>query len=295
MNNGGCFAAGTNSMPDFKAQDCVSIALGGVIAVLALLCFGAFFWALFENWLHNEQLSYGLLIPPIVGYLIWKRKSRFGAASCSWWSPGFVIAGIGCALQILATRNGTLLLSGIAFILTLIGMTSFLWGLGILKICAGPLALLILMVPLPSYVAGQVTWRLQSMASSLSGGILELVGVPVVQDGNLLRLPNYVLEVKQACSGSNSVLSLVALAFVIGLSSGGRWWGRTALVVAAPVLAIGANVIRIVGTGLIARQWGNLAGNESLHAAWGLAAFFTGVLGLLGINGLFRKKQCELA
>ncbi len=282
-------------MTEMRTVDYVSITLGGILACLAVLSFGGFFKVLFQDWIHNEQFSYGILIPPIVGYLIWKRKDRLSTAFPSWWTTGFLITGIGCGLQIVASRSGTLLLSGIGFVAMLIGITGFLWGLDILKICAGPLALLILMVPLPSYAVGQVTWYLQSMASTVSANLLERLGVPVFQDGNLLHLPNYVLEVKQACSGSNSILSLVALALVIGLSAEMKWWKRTVLVLAAPVLAISANVIRIVGTGLIARQWGNLAANESLHAGWGVAVFLLGVLGLLGIHSLLRKRECEVA
>jgi len=272
----------------------ISIALGGILAILVMLCFGEFFQVLFQNWTKNEQRSYGLFISPLVAYLVWMRRERLRTALLSWWAPGFVIAGMACGLQILASRSGTLLLSGMAFVAMMMGITGFVWGLDVLKICGGPLALQVLMVPLPSYIVGQVTWHLQSMASSASGRILDLMGVPVIQDGNLLRLPNYVLEVKQACSGSNSVLSLVALAFIIGLSSSDTWWRRAFLVLAAPVLAIAANVVRIVGTGLIARQWGNLAANESLHLAWGIAVFLLGLLGLVGINSLLRKR-CELA
>ena len=282
-------------MTAITRKEYVSITLGGILAVLSALSFSAFFLVLFQNWIHNEQFSYGLLIPPIVAYLIWKRKDKLSAAFLSWWTPGFLITGIGCGLQILASRSGTLLLSGIAFVAMLIGITGFLWGLDILKICAGPLALLILMVPLPSYVVGQAAWHLQSMASTASGNILERLGVPVYQDGNLLRLPNYVLEVKQACSGSNSILSLVALALVIGLSGEEKWWKRAVLVLSAPILAMCANVIRIVGTGLIARQWGSLAANESLHSGWGVAVFLLGVMGLLGIHNLLRRTGCELA
>src|SRR5271166_2569116 len=260
-------------MIEIRRENYLSIALGGVLAVMGALSFGVFFRMLFQNWIHNEEFSYGLLIPPIVAYLLWKRKDRLSTALVSSWTPGFLITGIGCGLQILATRSGTLLLSGIALVTLLIGITGFLWGLDILKICAGPLVLLILMVPLPSYTVGEVSWYLQLMASTVSGNILERLGVPVYQDGNLLRLPNYVLEVKQACSGSRSILSLVALAFVIGLSGEEKWWKRVVLLLTAPVLAIVVNVIRIVGTGLIARQWGNLAANELLHSGWGVAVF----------------------
>jgi exosortase len=283
------------NMPALKGNHSVWIVLGGIVAALLGLCFATFFRQLLQNWIHNEQFSYGLFIPPIVGYLIWKRSEKVKAAPASSWTSGFLVAGLGCALQILASRSGTLLLSGIALVVVLLGMTGFLYGSSVLKMVAGPLALLILMVPLPSYIVGQLTWYLQSLASSGSGRILEFLGVPIVQDGNLLRLPNYILEVKQACSGSNSVLSLVALALIMGLSNEDKWWKRSVLVLAAPVVAIVANVIRIVGTGLIARQWGSLAANESLHVAWGVAVFLLGLCGLIAIDSLLRSKQCAIA
>ena len=36
------------------------------------------------------------------------------------------------------------------------------------------------------------------------------------QEGNLLNLPNYVLEVREACSGSRSIFALIALALILG-------------------------------------------------------------------------------
>lgn len=285
-------------MSALEEKDYISLLLGGLLALLAALSFGSFFRVLFQNWIHNEEFSYGILIPPIASYLIWKRKERLKTAAIDSWTPGFLVAAIGCGLQVLASRSGTLLLSGFALVVLLVGITGFLWGLKILRICVGPLTLLILMVPLPSYAVGEVAWHLQSVASTISARSLESLGVPVYQDGNLLRLPNYVLEVKQACSGSRSILSLVALALVIGLSAGEKWWRRGVLVLAAPILAIAANVVRIVGTGLIAQHWGNLAANESLHASWGVAVFLLGVLGLLGIHNLLRRiarrPECEV-
>jgi len=50
------------------------------------------------------------------------------------------------------------------------------------------------------------------------------------------------------------------------------------------VLALGTNIVRIVGTGLVARQWGELAANESLHAVWGIIVFIIAVMGLLGFQ-----------
>jgi exosortase len=144
------------------------------------------------------------------------------------------------------------------------------------------------MIPVPSYAVGQVSWKLQAGASAISSVVLRVLDVPVFQDGNLLTLPNYVLEVKQACSGSRSVFALLVLALTLALSVERQWWVRVLLVAAAPVLAVIANVVRIVGTGLIARHWGSLAADESLHTMWGILVFLIAAGGLLGFQRLLR-------
>jgi len=256
--------------------------------------FGAFLSNLWRAWLEDPEFSHGILIPFIVSYLIWTRRERLRNQRID--QPGgLVLVLAGCSLHVLGSLTGTLLFSGAAFALTVMGIVLYLWGPNHLRIVAAPVALLMLMVPLPSYFLGHVSWNLQGLASTISSAILRLFGVPVFQDGNILHLSNYVLEVKQACSGSRSIFALLALALLLGLVGERKWWTRALLVAAAPVLAVGANTVRIVGTGLIARQWGRLAANESLHATWGIVVFVLAVMGLLGFQRFLRWAMNEYA
>jgi exosortase len=175
--------------------------------------------------------------------------------------------------------------------MTFAGIVGFVLGRKCLQIVAAPVALLILMVPLPSYVVDELTWRLQVAASTISALLLEFLGVPVFHDGNLVRLSNYVLEVKEACSGSRSIFALVALALVLGFSAERKWWIRVSLGMVAPFLAVAANVLRIVGTGLIAHEWGGLAANDSLHATWGILTFIAAVTGLVSFHRFLQWVQ----
>lgn len=293
--NGIHLAVYLSAMTSSRLQPVPFILLWSAAIGLLVFSFGRFFMLLWSTWLHNEEFSFGILVPVIAGYLIWARRGELSSSESSSWTAGWLIAAAGCGLQVLASRSGTLLLSGLALVMILIGATGILWGKKRLRITAGPTALLALMVPLPPYVVGEMTWHLQSAASSLSASILGVLGVPVYQDGNLLLLPNYMLEVKAACSGSRSIFALVALAFVLSLSVKSKVWIRVILVLAAPVLALTANVIRIVGTGLLAWGWGNLAANEALHTAWGIAVFLIAVLGLIGIHRLLRWVTCREA
>src|ERR1700686_1346867 len=185
----------------------------------ALLPFAYFLKNLAATWIHDPEFSYGVLIPLIVAYIIWARRDQLRQTGESGWPKGLGIAVAGCGMQILGSQSGSFLLSGIALTCTIIGVIGFVWGLTFLRVVAGPLTLLILMVPLPSYMVGSLSWYLQAAASGASAATLRFLGVPIFQDGNLLHLSNYVLEVKQACSGSRSIFALLAMACVLGIST----------------------------------------------------------------------------
>jgi exosortase len=260
-----------------------------------LVPFGGFLTRLWEAGVETPEFSHGILIPVIVSYLLWTRRAELRTQQPTGSAKGMVVVIVGCGLHVLGSLSGTLLISGVGFAIAVAGVVLYLWGPACLQIVAVPTAFLILMVPLPSYVLGELSWRLQASASTVSSAILRFLGVPVFQDGNLLRIVNYVLEVKQACSGSRSIFALLALALLLGMTAERRWWTRSLLVGAAPALAIGANIIRIVGTGLIASRWGGLAANESLHAAWGVLVFVLAVSGLVGFQRLLTWATNEYA
>ena len=262
----------------------VDLALWTLVGSLFLAQYFAFVRSLLHIWRTDAEFSYGVLIPGIVAYLIWLRRERLQKLAKEVWPSGLAIVLVGCGLQVLASISGSLFFSGLALTTSLMGVTGFIWGRQLLRIIAIPLGFLVLMVPLPSYVLGQLIWRLQTIATTMSAKILDWTEVPVFQDGNILKLSNYILEVKQACSGSRSIFALAALALLLGFGLERKWWIRVLLLAAAPILAILANVIRIVGTGLIASRFGNIAADEMLHTVWGVLVFTIAVIGLFAFQ-----------
>ena len=265
------------------------------LGALLLLPFSAFLRALGKAWAENPEFSYGALIPFIVIYLLWHRRQQLQKEVEAGRTAGLAPAITGCLLQVVSGMSGSFLIAGTALVLAILGTILYLWGPRCAKIAAAPVALLMLMIPLPAYVTGELSWKLQGVASTVSSTVLRVLGTPVLQEGNLLKLPNYALEVKQACSGSRSLFALIALALVLGLNVTRKWWIRVLLVAVAPALAVGANIVRIVGTGLIARRWGALAADESLHMIWGILVFVIAVLGLLGTQRFLRWVTNEYA
>jgi exosortase len=262
----------------------VSVLLWIALIVSIALPFLDFFQELFRQWMSDVTFSYGVMIPFVSAGLIWKRRRELVQASADGWPWAVPIVLAGATLRIMGSRSGILLFSGAALSLILMGTAGLLLGKASLKKVALPLAYLLLMVPLPSYLLGTLSWQLQSFASTASASVLQLLGLTVYQDGNVLILPNYVLEVKDACSGTRSLFALIAMAATLGITIECKWSIRVLLLCSAPLLAVATNVLRIVGTGMAWHWMGAVAANETLHAAWGVAMFMLAVLGLLGLQ-----------
>ena len=71
--------------------------------------------------------------------------------------------------------------------------------------------------------------------------------MPVLREGNILILPNYSLEVVEACSGIRSLMTLITLAVAYGYLIEPRRWVRYVLVLLMVPIAIVSNAIRIMG------------------------------------------------
>jgi exosortase len=175
------------------------------------------------------------------------------------------------------------------------GLTIFFMGWEVLRTILFPLLFLVLMVPLPAIVFSQITFPLQILASKLSAGLLPLLGVPVLREGNVINLPAMPLEVAEACSGIRSLLSLTTLAIMYGYLLEKRVAIRVLLALASVPIAVAANGLRIVGTGLLVQYWDPDKAEGFFHAFSGWLIFVVSLLMLFilhqGLIFFERRKE----
>jgi exosortase len=112
-----------------------------------------------------------------------------------------------------------------------------------------------LAIPLPNIIYNELTFPLQILASKAASALLPIFGVPVLREGNVIVLPAMRLEVAEACSGIRSLISLFTLAIFYGYFLEKSVLRRTLLALSSIPIAIGANAIRILGTGLCVQYW----------------------------------------
>jgi exosortase len=201
---------------------------------------------------------------------------------------------VGLFVLIVGVLGAELFLSRSSLLLVGAGLIVLFWGWGIFRAVLFPWAFLALMIPIPAILFNQITFPLQLLASKLAAWSLPLLGVPVLREGNVIQLPAMALEVAEACSGIRSLLSLVTLAIIYGYLLSDSVRMRVVLALAAIPIAVAANSLRIIGTGLLVQYWDPDKAEGFFHTFSGWLIFLVS-LGMLfvlhkGLERIWRKK-----
>jgi exosortase len=225
------------------------------IAVLLAVLYYRVAIKLVYDWYSLPDYSHGFLVPLFAAFLVWdKRKAiRETPIKPNWAGILLVVFAIG--VLILGVYGVELFTARISFVLLLTGIIWTLLGTAMVRELRFPLLVLVLAIPFPAIVFNQITFPLQLFASKIASQILPLLGVPVLLEGNVIRLPVMPLEVAEACSGIRSLMSLFTLAVFYGYFLEKTTGRRVILALASIPIAVTANVLRIVGTGLCVQYW----------------------------------------
>ena len=210
---------------------------------------------LVEDWYLVPDFAHGFLVPFFCAYVVWDKRNTIRATPLepSW-------AGVGLVLLSLLTYIGgiygaELFLARISLIMLLAGLVWTFAGWRMLRVLQFPLLCLLLALPFPAVLFNQITFPLQLLASRAASAVLPLMNVPVLREGNVIELPMMKLEVAEACSGIRSLMSLFTVAIIYGYLLEPSTWRRTLLALASIPIAVVANALRIVGTGLCVQFW----------------------------------------
>lgn len=262
----------------------------GIAALLVSIAFlyKDIFFALVKDWWTDPDLSHGFVVPVIAAYVVWQRREILANLPLkpSWWGLGVMAGAVGVLL--LGIFGAELFLSRSSFIFLLAGLVILLLGWAQFRALIFPWAFLFLAVPIPTILMNEITLPMQFVASDLAAALLRLVGVPVLLEGNVIQLPTMSLQVVEACSGIRSLVSLITLAIVYSYLLEQNKVIRVILVVSALPIAIAANGLRIMGTGLAGIYWSPDKAEGFFHEFSGWVIFVLSLLMLLGLHRLLR-------
>jgi len=261
------------------------LTLLGILSVL----YGAIVQDLVRDWWDDPNYSHGFLVPFFSGLLVWRHREQLGAlrATGSWAGLILLVAGVGELL--LGDIAGEQFLMRSSLIVVLAGLVLFHFGPAVLRVLAFPLAFLFFMIPLPSILLNLVAFPLQHLAARNAAWALDLLGVPVLLDGNVIHLSGISLGVTEACSGIRSLISLLALAVGWAAVTLPGAWRMGVLAVATVPITILANAGRVVATGLVGQWLRADYAQGFFHVLSGLVVFLVAFVCLLAVHGLINR------
>lgn len=168
-------------------------------------------------------------------------------------------------------------------IVTLFGAVLAIFGYRVARIAAFPIAYLFCAVPWPPTFHDQITRPLQNFAATASVAILQCTNLNVEQLGNTIHIfsadgSERVLNVAEACSGMRSLILFLAAGLAVAFLSARPMWQKITLSVAAIPIAVGANVMRIVGEGLLDRYVSQKLSEGFYHSFVGIVLLAPGLL-----------------
>ena len=258
----------------------------GVLALLTLWLYSSVLWHLVGQWWRDPNFSHGFFVPLFSVFVVWQERARLSrlASKPSW--LGLAIAAFGACILIVGQMGAELFLARSSLLVVLAGLIVLFCGWSLFRALLFPWAFLFLMIPMPAIIFNQITFPLQVLASRVSSAILPFFGVPILREGNVINLPSMALEVAEACSGIRSLMSLVALAIIYGYLLEKRLWVRYLLAVASIPIAVAANSVRIIGTGLLVQYWDPEKAEGYFHASWGWIIFVISLILLYGLHAV---------
>lgn len=296
-----------------------------ILAVLLALGFAyaTVLTKLGHDWWSDENYSHGLLIPFIIGFILWSQRDRLARAS----QRPQVLVGLGAvSFALLALWAGTagaeLYLQRTSLVLILAGTILYFWGFSLLRLLLVPLFLLLLAIPIPAIIFNKIAFPLQLFASRCAVWAMTVFDIPVLRQGNVIELmplgarETKKLEVVEACSGIRSLMTLVTLAVVFAYFTHPRhddhvnpgdenasdsvsaglsrlksygFWRSVVIVLSAVPIAIFTNALRVSGTGVLSRYYGTRVADGFFHSFSGWVIYVVAFLLLFGVGWLLDR------
>jgi len=296
------------------APDLVPKQLLKVFAVLAAVAFAyaSVLSKLGRDWWTDENYSHGLLVPLVIGFILWNQRHRFARETQRpAMIAGLAVVSFGLVALWAGTAGAELYLQRTSLLFLFAGTVIYFWGFRLLRLMIVPLFLLWLAIPIPAIIFNKVAFPLQLFASRCAVSAMQLFDIPVLRQGNVIELmplgarETKKLEVVEACSGIRSLMTLVTLAVVYayfthprnndpgnGNGSGGmfsrlktsRFWRSTLILLSAVPIAIFTNALRVSGTGILARYYGTKVADGFFHTFSGWVIYVVAFLMLFGVG-----------
>ena len=231
--------------------------------------------------------SHAWLIPLITGWLIWRQRSALRAAPVDPSLAGLAVTAFGLFLHWAGARAQQPQASAVAMVVLCWGIPFYVRGWPTARLLLFPCAYLLFCIPWNFF--DSATFPLRLLASMVSAGLLNGIGIPSIRSGTAIYSADgggFNFDVADPCSGIRSLLAMMALTALYAYFRPGSILKRWVLFVGSLPLAMAGNIARIVAVAVVARMFGPEAAQGAYHDYSGYIFYTVAVLLMVGLGRL---------
>lgn len=235
------------------------------------------------HWRELADYQYGWIVAMLAVYLVWQRWPTMPAKDVPaqfWVCALLALIGTPFVLvaelykQAIAQTPAASFSLSIGCLLFLTANLLYLRGWRTLRHFGFPLLFFWLAVPLPGLLWSPVVLRLQRAVTTIDVALLNLLGIPAVQQANVIQLPDCLVGIDEACSGIRSLQSSAMAALFVGNMIFKSASSQACFLAFGLALALAANCLRSLLLSWTAHRFGTAALHQWHDAAgWSVFAF----------------------
>ncbi|HRH43488.1 MAG TPA: exosortase/archaeosortase family protein, partial [Pyrinomonadaceae bacterium] len=271
-----------------------------VVALTLAFLYAMVLSKLGRDWWTDENYSHGLLVPFVIGYIIWIEWETLKNApkNVSFWLGGSTIL-LALLMLLAGTLGAELFVQRVSLVVMIGGIVIYFWGVKLLRFLTVPFLLLLFAIPIPQIIFNKIAMPLQFWASQLAIFGIRIFEIPADRKGNVIEIlpigsiQIIALEVVEACSGIRSLMTLVTLALVLWYFTREKskfdWVRAVLLMLSAIPIAIVTNAARVTSTGVLTYYYGKQSAESFSHKFSGWLVYLVALILLLGLNFILKK------
>jgi exosortase len=257
-----------------------SIKLWTLVILTATAYIPTFIW-MYDRWVaHDTYYNHGFLVPLISLFLVWLKRDSLSKIEIKPAKLGWLFFLSGIIAHLLSALVRVYFTSGFSLVVMLVGLVLLFFGKKILRQVLFPIFFLVFMVPAPLVAISNMSFRLKIFASQVSTKIINMLGVPAIREGSIIRTMHSQMIVEDPCSGIRSLIALIALGSLMAYFSNISKAKKTILFLSSMPIAIATNIIRIVALSLASEMYGTKFAMGWFHDTMGILVFVFAFFGL---------------
>jgi len=266
----------------------------GILNTIMLFCsvlliaiiYSETFISIKDLWDSSDTYAHGYIILPISFYLIWNKRDELDQIPPSISFLGLALVICCVIMWFLSSLVEVQILKQYSVVAMIPLMFVLFWGWQRTRIIIFPLLFILLSVPFgEAYVPYMIKW-----VGDFVFVALQLTGIPVFREGNMLFLTSGDWSVVEACSGLRYLIASITLGLLYAYLMYRSFWRRTLFIILSVAVPVFANWIRaymIIMIGHLSSM--KLAvGVDHIVYGW---LFFGLVIGLMFYIGTFWRED----